>query len=58
MGSCYSGDHIARDNIHTDITTYNIVEPRKCNALERSIKDYLGGGGGKDLTLEGVLTYE
>ena len=23
MGSCYSGDHIIRDHIHTDITTCN-----------------------------------
>ena len=26
MGSCYSGDHIAEDHIHTDITTCNIEE--------------------------------
>ena len=28
MGSCYSGDHIAKDHIHTDITTCNIEEPQ------------------------------
>ena len=27
MGSYYSGDHIARDNIHTGITTFNMEEP-------------------------------
>ena len=29
MGRCYSGDHIARDHIHTDITTCNIGEPQQ-----------------------------
>ena len=32
MGSCYSGDHIAGDQIHTDITSCNIEEPQqKCH---------------------------
>ena len=29
MGSCHSGDHIAEDHIHTDITTCNIEEPQQ-----------------------------
>ena len=29
MSSCYSGDHIAKDHIHTDITTCNIEEPQQ-----------------------------
>ena len=29
MGSCYSGDRIARDHIHTDKTTFNNAEPQK-----------------------------
>ena len=29
MGSCYSGDHIARDHTHKDRTTCNIVEPQQ-----------------------------
>ena len=29
MGSCYSGDGIAEDYIHTDITTCNIEEPQQ-----------------------------
>ena len=34
MGSCSSGDHIAGDHIHTDITRCNIKEPQQ--------KDHLG----------------
>ena len=33
MSSCYSGDHIAEDYIHTDITTLNIEEPQQKNRL-------------------------
>ena len=29
MDSCYSGDHIAGDFMHTNITTCNIEEPQK-----------------------------
>ena len=28
MGTCHSGDHIAEDHIHTDITSCNIEEPQ------------------------------
>ena len=27
MGSCYSGDHVAGDHIHMDITMCDIEEP-------------------------------
>ena len=31
MGSCHSGDHVAEDHIHTDISKRNIEEPQqKC----------------------------
>ena len=29
MGSCYSGDHIAGDYLHSDIAACNIEEPQK-----------------------------
>ena len=29
MGSCYSGDQIAEDHIHTDIATCDIEEPQQ-----------------------------
>ena len=29
MDSCYSGDYIAGDHIHTDITICNIEEPQQ-----------------------------
>ena len=41
MGSCYSGDGIAEDYIHTDITTCNIEEPKR--------KYYLGTVGGLNM---------
>ena len=37
MDSCYSGDHIAEDHIHTDITTSNSEEHNRNIALERSV---------------------
>ena len=37
MASCYSGEHIASDSIHTDIKTCN-----RSNALKRSVIDYWG----------------
>ena len=46
MGSCYSGDHIAQDNIHTDITTYNIGEPQQKYRLGTVSNKLLGRGGG------------
>ena len=29
MDSCYSGDHITEDNLHTDITTSDTEEPQQ-----------------------------
>ena len=29
MGSCYSGNHIAIDHIHTDITACNVKESQQ-----------------------------
>ena len=40
MGSCYSGDHIAGDHIHTDITRCNIDNHNRSTTLERSVIDY------------------
>ena len=34
MDSCYSGDRIAEDHIHMDITTCNIEKSQKQNRLE------------------------
>ena len=31
MDRCYSGDHIAGDHIHTDITMCNIEKQEKCH---------------------------
>ena len=39
MGSCYSGDQIAGDHMHTDITTCNIDEPQH----KYRLIDYGGG---------------
>ena len=45
MGSCYSGDYIAEDHIHTDITICNIKEPQhKCH-LGTVSNRLLGGVG-------------
>ena len=41
MGNCYSGDHIAGDNIHRDITC-DIGNHNRSTALERSVIDYWG----------------
>ena len=46
MGSCYSGDHIAGDHIHTDITTFNTEEPKQKYCLGMVSNRLLGGGGG------------
>ena len=43
MGSCNSGDHIAKYHIHTDITC-DIEEQNRSNTLERSVIDYWGAG--------------
>ena len=45
MGSRYSVDHIAEDDIHTDITTRNIKEPQHMYRLGTSSNRLLGGGG-------------
>ena len=45
MGSCYSGDHIAEDGIHTDITTFCIEEPQHKYRL-RTVTDRFPGGEG------------
>ena len=42
MGSCYSGDHIAEDNIHMDLTAYNIEEPLQKYCLGTVMKRLLG----------------
>ena len=44
MGSCNSGDHIAEDHIHTDITC-NIEEPQQKYRLGTVSNGLLGGGG-------------
>ena len=46
MDRCYSGDNIAENHLHTDITTCNIEEPQQKYRLERSVVDYWGGRGG------------
>ena len=55
MGSCYSGDYIAEYHIYTDITTYNIEDHNRSTALERSIIDFLGRGGGRGTGPKHVL---
>ena len=45
MDSCYSGDHIAGDHIHMDITLCKIEETQQKYRLERSILDFWRGGG-------------
>ena len=52
MGNCYSGDHIAEDHIHTDITCY-IEEPQQKYRLGTVSNELLGGGGGLKLALLG-----
>ena len=39
MGHCYSGDYIAAEYIHTDITTCNTQEPQQKYRLGRSVID-------------------
>ena len=46
MGSCYTGDHVARDHTHMDITTCNTEEPQqKYHPGTVSYRLLLGGGG-------------
>ena len=47
MGSCYSGDHILQDHIHTEIKTYNIGEPQQKYRLGTVSNKLLGRGGGR-----------
>ena len=49
MGSCLSGDHIAEDHTHRDITTFDIEEPQQkyrlgtgSNRLPGALKHVLG----------------
>ena len=52
MGSCYSGDHIARDNIHSSISTCNTEGPQQKNRLgTANDKINLETGGGLKLVL-------
>ena len=44
MGSCYSGDHIARDHAHTDITC-NIEKPQPKYRLLTASNRLLGWVG-------------
>ena len=46
MGNCNSGDHIAVDHIHTDITICNIEEPQQKYRLGTVSNRLLEGGGG------------
>ena len=50
MDICYSGDHIAEDHIHTNMTNVAPSNHDRSTALERSGMDYwfvcVGGGGG------------
>ena len=45
MGSCNSGDHIAEDHIHTEITTFFIEKPQQKDRLRTVINKLLVGGG-------------
>ena len=45
MSSCYSGDHIAEDQIHIDISSCNIEEPQQ-KYLLGTVSNRLFGGGG------------
>ena len=44
MGSCYSGDQIAEDLVHTDVTTCNTEEPRQKRV--GTVSSILPGGAG------------
>ena len=46
MDSCHSGDHIAKDHIHTYITTCNIEEPQQKYRLGTVRDRKIGGSGG------------
>ena len=49
MGRCNLSDHIAGAHIHMHITTYNIEDHNRSNALERLVIDYFGAGGLKQV---------
>ena len=46
MGSCYSGDHLARDDIHSDIKICHIEEPQPKYLLRMVSIKLLGVGVG------------
>ena len=48
MGSCYSGGHIARDHIHTDIKTCSTDQPQQRH-LNGTIRNQLLGMAGRGL---------
>ena len=56
MGSCNSGDHIAEDHIHMDITICNVEKPQQKYPLGTEVPPgtvsnrLLGGGGGRGRT--------
>ena len=57
MGSCYSDDHIAGDNIYTDITTSITEEPQQKYRLGTVsfffvFFFFFGGGGLKHVLLD------
>ena len=51
MGSCYSGDHTAKDHIHTGIIC-NIDEPRQKYRLGTVSNKLQGDGGGDEWAAE------
>ena len=42
MGSCYLGDHIVKDYIHTGITACKIEEPRGVRGVEEWVNIFIG----------------
>ena len=51
MSSCYSGDRIARDHMHTDIITCKMEEPKQKLRLEGVINRVINYGVGLTLVL-------
>ena len=56
MGSGYSCDHIAEDNIHADIPTYNIEDPQQKYRFRTVVIGGCGGKGLKHVLLDPNLT--
>ena len=44
-GSCFLGDHISGDHIHTDVTTGNTEVAQQMYSFGMASNDYWGGGG-------------